>query len=232
MNILLQATVRVLDSLQKASEGAVTGHESPDMFDLMVKGGVIFYGLIIIFAWAIYLTIERTLYLSKRAKINNNMLRVIEDALQTGKIESAAQFASNEPTAQGQMLSTGLRFMGSHMREIESAMETKAQVELSAMESNLSYLSLIARVAPMFGFVGTIWGVIKIFYAISIDSNLSIGGISEGLYTKMITSLGGLFVGIVAFVAYSVLMRKVDRYAERLQEQALSFLEMINKSNL
>jgi biopolymer transport protein ExbB len=105
-------------------------------------------------------------------------------------------------------------------------------VELSAMESNLNYLSLMSRIAPMIGFVGTIWGVITIFYTISVKGNLEIGGIAEGLYIKMVTSLAGLTVGIISFVGYQLLLRKIDRFAERLQEQSLAFLEMLNKTNL
>jgi biopolymer transport protein ExbB len=129
------------------------------------------------------------------------------------------------------VIATGLRFLGSNMREIESAMETRANVELSAMESNLNMLSLISRLAPMIGFVGTIWGVINIFYAISVDNNLSIGAISGGLYVKMVTSFAGLLVGIISFFGYQMYIRKIDRFAERLQEQNLAFLELLNKSN-
>jgi biopolymer transport protein ExbB len=111
-------------------------------------------------------------------------------------------------------------------------METRANVELSAMESNLNYLSLISRMAPMLGFVGTIWGVINIFYAISVDNNMSIGAISGGLYVKMVTSFAGLLVGMIAFFGYQLFIRRLDKFAERLQEQNLAFLELLNKSNL
>ena len=230
MSLLLQITERVADSLQRVAEAGGTG-ESVGTLDLLLKGGFVVYMLLAALAFAIYLTIERALYIKKRANINPTLLRAIEDNMKENKVESAQSYCEREPSAQGQVLSTGLRFLGSNMREIESAMETKANVELSAMESNLSYLGLIARVAPMMGFVGTIWGVIQIFMAIAKDSNLSIGGISEGLYVKMITSMTGLVVGIIAFIAYSILMRSIDRFAERLQEQSLSFLEMLNKSN-
>ena len=230
MSLLLQITERVADSLQRVAEaGGSAGEEGT--LSLLLRGGFVVYILLIGLAFALYLTIERAIYVRKRAKINHNLLRIIEDNMKENKVESATSYCEREPTAQGQVLSTGLRFLGSNMREIESAMETKAQVELSAMESNLSYLGLIARVAPMMGFVGTIWGVIQIFMNIAKDSNLSIGGISEGLYVKMITSMTGLVVGIIAFIAYSILMRSIDRFAERLQEQSLSFLEMLNKSN-
>jgi biopolymer transport protein ExbB len=111
-------------------------------------------------------------------------------------------------------------------------METKASVELSAMESNLTYLSLISRIAPMLGFVGTIWGVINIFYSIAQSNDLSIASISEGLYVKMVASFAGLLVGIISFLGYQLFMRRIDRFAERLQEQSLNLLEVLTKSNI
>jgi biopolymer transport protein ExbB len=100
------------------------------------------------------------------------------------------------------------------------------------MESNLSYLSLIARVAPMLGFVGTIWGVINIFYSISQTNDLSIAAISDGLYTKMVASFAGLLLGIIAFLGYQLYIRRVDRFSERLQEQTLNLMEILVKTNL
>ena len=146
--------------------------------------------------------------------------------------DAALAYCDRVPTAQAQMISTGLRFLGSNMREIESAMETKASVELSAMESNLTYLSLISRIAPMLGFVGTIWGVINIFYSIAQSNDLSIASISEGLYVKMVASFAGLLVGIISFLGYQLFMRRIDRFAERLQEQSLNLLEVLTKSNI
>jgi biopolymer transport protein ExbB len=84
----------------------------------------------------------------------------------------------------------------------------------------------------MLGFVGTIWGVINIFYAISVDNNMSIGAISGGLYVKMVTSFAGLLVGMISFFGYQLFIRRLDKFAERLQEQNLAFLELLNKSNL
>ncbi len=181
---------------------------------------------------AIYFIVERFLYLKSRAAIDFNLISVVKDNLKENRPEAALAYCERTHTAQAQVIGTGLRFLGSNMREIESAMETKANVELSAMEGNLHYLSLISRIAPMLGFVGTIRGVINIFYSISTTGDLSIGAISGGLYTKMVASFAGLLVGMIAFFGYQLFMRRIDKFAERLQEQSLSLLEMLTKSNL
>lgn len=234
LSTLLQAVAATPDSA--AAKAAKTAeqieHTSAPLLEIMTKGGFVMIILALCLLITIFFIIERLLYINGRVKMDHNVMNVVRDNLKEHKAESALAYCERTPTAQAQVVATGLRFLGSNMREIESAMETRANVELSAMESNLNYLSLMSRIAPMLGFVGTIWGVINIFYAISVDNNLSIGAISGGLYVKMVTSFAGLLVGIVAFIGYQLFLRKIDRFAERLQEQSLGFLEMLNKSNL
>lgn len=234
LNTLLQATVQVPDTAAAAAAKAAEKieHTSAPILEIMTKGGFVMIILALCLLVTIFYIIERTLYINSRVKMDMNIMNVVRDSLVEQRADSALAYCANTPTAQAQTIATGLRFLGSNMREIESAMETRANVELSAMESNLNFLSLMSRIAPMLGFVGTIWGVINIFYAISVDNNLSIGAISGGLYIKMVTSFAGLLVGIIAFIGYQLFLRRIDRFAERLQEQSLSFLEMLNKSNL
>jgi biopolymer transport protein ExbB len=231
LGILLQAgAAAVADSTAlKAANGE---HISAPVLEIMIKGGFVMALLAFALLFAIYIIIERGIYLKNRAKIDENLINVIKDNLKENRPDAALAYCDRTPTAQAQVIATGLRFLGSNMREIESAMETKAQVELSAMESNLSYLSLIARVAPMLGFVGTIWGVINIFYSISQTNDLSIAAISDGLYTKMVASFAGLLLGIIAFLGYQLYIRRVDRFSERLQEQTLNLMEILVKTNL
>lgn len=230
--LLLQSGTVVADSAQSAAGEATTEHVSAPILEIMVKGGFVMGLLAASLIVAIYFIVERWIYLKNRAKLDENLINVVRDNLKDNRPDSALAYCDRTPTAQAQVIATGLRFLGSNMREIESAMETKAQVELSAMESNLNYLSLIARVAPMLGFVGTIWGVINIFYTISTTGDLSIGAISGGLYVKMVASFAGLVVGIIAFLGYQLYIRRIDRFAERLQEQSLNLMEIFVKSNI
>ncbi|MDA1182354.1 MAG: MotA/TolQ/ExbB proton channel family protein [Bacteroidetes bacterium] len=206
-------------------------HVSVPVLEMMGKGGFVMYLLAACLLLSIYFIVERFIYIRNRAKMEPHLLAVVKDNLKENREEAALAYCQRIPTAQAQVMATGLNFLGSNMREIESAMETRANVELSAMEGNLGYLSLVARIAPMLGFVGTIWGVINIFYTISQTNGLEIGGIAEGLYIKMVTSFAGLLVGIISFIGYQLFVRKVDRFAERLQEQSLSLLEVLNKAN-
>ena len=216
---LLQAAVPQ-DSAAAGAAAKATEHVSAPVLEIMTKGGVVMIFLALCMLIAIYFIVERFIYINQRTKIDHNLVSVIKDNLKENRPDAALAYCQRTNTAQGQVMATGLNFLGSNMREIESA-----------MEGNLGYLSLIARIAPMLGFVGTIWGVINIFYTIAQTNGLEIGGISEGLYIKMVTSFAGLLVGIISFIGYQLFVRKVDRFAERLQEQSLSFLEVLNKSN-
>jgi biopolymer transport protein ExbB len=233
LNILLQAANAAAVNEPVAEKKAATvEHVSAPILEMMAKGGFVMALLGFCLILSIYFMVERLIYLKNRAKIDDNLINVIKDNLRENRPDAALAYCDRVPTAQAQMISTGLRFLGSNMREIESAMETKASVELSAMESNLTYLSLISRIAPMLGFVGTIWGVINIFYSIAQSNDLSIASISEGLYVKMVASFAGLLVGIISFLGYQLFMRRIDRFAERLQEQSLNLLEVLTKSNI
>lgn len=229
--ILLQSAATVADSTGKASTPKAEAVSAP-LGEILLKGGVIMIPLVLILLLALYFIVERIIYINKRSSLDYNLMSVVRDNLKENKPESATAYCARTPTAQAQVIATGLRFLGSNMREIESAMEARASVELSAMESNLHYLSLIGRVAPMIGFLGTIWGVINIFYSVATGGVLEIGAVSAGLYQKLVTSAGGLLVGMIAYIGYQLLMRRIDRFGEKLQEQTLMYLEMLSRSGV
>jgi biopolymer transport protein ExbB len=129
--------------------------------------------------------------------------------------------------AMGVVFENGIEMMGKPVRDIESILEASANVEVTKMEKNIAYLGIIAGIAPILGFIGTISGVISIFYNISITDNVSIGIIADGLYQKMISSGTGLLVGIIAYSCYHILQMRIDRFTRRLQEAELSFIKML-----
>jgi len=212
--------------------GAPPAQDSQSFFELLFKGGPVMIPLGLIFLFALYVIIERMLFLNQRAKIDRNLINVVRDNLGNGNLKGAQQYCERIPTAQGQIVGTGLNFLGASLSDIDTAMNDRTSVELSRMESKLNYLALIGRIAPMLGFVGTIVGIINIFYKISLDSNISISNISDGLYQKMITSGAGLIVGLIAFIAYQLLEGRVDRFAEQVEEDKLALKEILNKPGL
>lgn len=196
-------------------------------FELLTKGGIIMIPIVLLSFFSIYLFIERFSYISKAAVIDNRLFDSVITELKDGHLDRAIIHSQKDNTSAGRILESGLSRIGRSMQEIESSLESATNLEITKMEKNTGYLGIVAGVAPMLGFIGTISGVIKIFYSISLSDNISIGIISGGLYQKMICSGAGLIVGVVAYSAYHVLQMKIDRYTIALQERLLNFLKNI-----
>ena len=150
--------------------------------------------------------------------------------MQSGNIELARAIVERSTNASSTIIKEGILVIGRPIAEIESNMDRAADIEIGQMEKHLGHLGLIAGIAPTLGFIGTISGVIKIFYSISVTENISIGNISGGLYEKMISSGAGLIVGIIAYSAYHLLNGKIDNFALKVQKQILEFVNIIQRA--
>jgi biopolymer transport protein ExbB len=212
----------LVDSLVVGTAGQVTS-----WFELMMKGGIVMIPIILLSFLSVYLFIERYSYLKKTSRIDNSFINAIVQELQAGHPENALIHAQNNQTSVGRILESGLDKIGKPINEIESHMETTTNLEITKMEKDTGYLGIIAGIAPMLGFIGTISGVIKIFYNISLADNISIGIIAGGLYQKMICSGTGLIVGVIAYTAYHILQMKIDRYTISLQENLIRFMKAL-----
>jgi biopolymer transport protein ExbB len=222
------------DTLAQAAgaviEGTVATKEI-SVLEFILKGGFFLIPIALLLFYTFYIIIERYLYISKRAVIDSNLIRDIRDNLNAGNIDMAVSTAERNSTASGYVLREGILTIGRPIAEIESNMERAANIEVGEMEKKLGQLGLIAGIAPTLGFIGTISGVIKIFYSISQTEDISIGNISGGLYEKMISSGAGLVVGIIAYSAYHLFNGRIDSFALGIQKQVLDFVNIIQRPN-
>lgn len=220
------------DTISKAAQAAVEGtanNEPISYLSFVLKGGILIIPIIILLFFCIYVIIEKFLSLQKVTKQNNNLMNELKIHLKTGKINEAVMACNRENSATSNILKSGIALIGRPVAEIESIMERTANVTITKMEKRLGYLGLISGIAPILGFIGTISGVIKIFYQISKTENISIGGISEGLYEKMISSGAGLIVGVVAYSGYHLFNMIIDNYASKIQEYILEIISTIQE---
>jgi len=187
--------------------------------ELLMKGGFIMIPIILLSIFSIYLFIERFIYIRKSAGVDDNLIYNILVELRNKRPEEALTHSRNNDTSLGRILESGLSQPGKTPKDIENYMESTANIEISEMEKNTGYLGIIAGIAPMLGFIGTIAGVIKIFYNISLADNISIGIIAGGLYQKMICSGTGLIVGVIAYSCYHYLQMMIDRYSIDMQRK-------------
>lgn len=200
------------------------------MFGFIMKGGVFLIPIAILLFYTIYVIFERYMYISRASKIDNRLMQDVGDKLNSGDIELARTIVERSNTAAANILKEGVLVIGRPIAEIEANMDRAADIEIGEMERHLGHLGLIAGIAPTLGFIGTISGVIKIFYSISVTENISIGNISGGLYEKMISSGSGLIVGIIAYSAYHLLNGKIDDFALKIQKQILQFVNIIQRA--
>ena len=201
------------------------------VLEFILKGGFFLIPISILLFYTFYVIIERYLYIHKTSKIDNNLMRDVRDNLNSGNLDLARSNAERANSSSGNIIREGIMTIGRPISEIESNMERAANIEIGQMEKKLGQLGLIAGIAPTLGFIGTISGVIKIFYSISVTENISIGNISGGLYEKMISSGSGLIVGIIAYSAYHLFNGKIDDFSLNIQKQVLEFVNIIQRPN-
>ncbi|MCB0819950.1 MAG: MotA/TolQ/ExbB proton channel family protein [Bacteroidetes bacterium] len=229
--IFLQAVIGG-DSLSAATDAVTEAAQKVDtlsVWDMIQKGGWIMIPIGLLSVVTLYIFVERFLVLRRAASNPDNLLNNVRDQIHQGNIQGAVVLCKSNNTPDARMIEKGLSRIGNSVDEIEKAMEGAGKKELSRIEKNVGVLAVIAGIAPMFGFVGTILGVIKIFYNIALADNISIGLIAGGLYEKMVTSAAGLIVGILAFVLFHYLNFMVDRIAKRMEASALDFIDMLHE---
>ena len=224
-----------VDTLAQAATAADTANAAltneVSVLEFITKGGLFLIPIAILLFYTLYIIFERYIYINKAAKIDNHLMSDVRNHLNNSNIDMAVMATEKSSSAQGNILKEGVLTIGRHINEIESNMERAANIEIGNMEKRLGQLGLIAGIAPTLGFIGTISGVIKIFYSISVTEDISIGNISGGLYEKMISSGAGLIVGIIAYSAYHLFNGKIDGFSLSIQKQVLEFVNIIQRPN-
>jgi biopolymer transport protein ExbB len=222
LTILLQISTSV-----DTTAVTTSSTESLSLLDMVMKGGWIMIPIAFLGFVACYFFFERYLYLNAVTKEKKELVSSIKQYLKNSDIKSARMYAAQDGSATGKILQVGLEHIGKPMKELESMMESAANIEVAEMERNMGYLGIIAGVAPMLGFIGTIGGIIRIFYDISQTDNITIGIIAGGLYEKMITSGAGLFVGVISYCAYHILQQRVNVFTLKMQKDVFDFMRSI-----
>ena len=217
----------MISAFSEPSAAISSSDQTATLLDLLMKGGIIMIPIVLLSILSFYIFIERIAYIRRTTSIEKGLIASVINELKNGDSKNALIRARNNQAAVGRILESGIEKLGKSQGEVERNLETTTNLEITKMEKNTGYLGIIASVAPMLGFIGTIAGVIKIFYNISLADNISIGIIAGGLYQKMICSGAGLIVGVLAYAAYHYLQMKIDRYMIKLQESLIQFLKAI-----
>lgn len=220
----------LLQTDPEAITATVQEELSFSLIDMATKGGWLMIVLLILSIIAIYIFAERWVAIRKAEKLDKNFLKDINDYIQDGKIKSAIALCNKTDSPVARMLEKGLQRTGKPLSDIQAAIENVGTVEVARLEKGLPTLATISGGAPMIGFLGTVMGMVQAFFNMSqAGNNIDITLLSGGIYTAMITTVGGLIVGILAYFAYNILTSKVSGVIAKMENSSIEFLDMLHQ---
>ncbi|MAZ54390.1 MAG: biopolymer transporter ExbB [Flavobacteriales bacterium] len=237
MNSLLLQINMLNDSLSNSNiESELIEEKTLSILELITSGGsggnIIMITLAALSIISIYLFIERYSTLNKARKIDSSFLNSIKNYVQDKDIKAAKTLCKNTNSSISRMLEKGIDRIEKPMKDISSAIENQGKLEVYVLEKNLANLATIAGAAPMIGFLGTVIGMIVAFHEMaSSGGNIDIEMLSKGIYTAMVTTVAGLIVGIIAYVAYNLLVTKVEKVVFLLETTTTDFMDLLHDIN-
>ena len=200
------------------------------VYELVLKGGWIMAILGLFSIIAVYIFVERYFTLNKASREDKHFMNNIRDFIKSGKIDAALALCKSNKSPIARMIEKGLMRIGRPLNDINAAIENVGKLEVSRLEKNVAGLATIAGAAPMLGFLGTVIGMIIAFYDMSMaGNNIDIALLSTGIYQAMITTVGGLIVGILAYVMYNILVAKVEKLVYVLEARSTEFMDLLNE---
>lgn len=200
-----------------------------NFLSLMFQGGLLMIPLILLFIIALWVFFERWFVIKQAAKYDKRFIPIIREHIVSGNIAGARSFSQSGNGPIYKVIDKGIQRIGKPIDVIENSMENVGKVEIYKLERRLSTLSIIAGIAPMFGFLGTIVGMIQLFFNISSSGEYTLNTIAAGIYTKMVTSASGLIIGLLAYVAYSYLNALLDRVVHRIESTSADFMDILQE---
>ena len=218
--ILLQGT----PATEAAEEATMS------LADLYLAGGWVMYLITLLSFVALYIFIERYLVIKKASKGDANFMNRIKDYMYEGKVDAALQLCRKTNSPQARMVEKGITRLGRPLADVTAAIENVGRLEVHKLEKRFPTLATIAGAAPLMGFFGTVIGMVQAFYEMSVAGNsLDISTLSGGIYTALITTVGGLILGILAYFGYNQLVVKVENVVFQLETTSTEFLDILNE---
>jgi biopolymer transport protein ExbB len=214
----------------EAAEAVDTAQQSISIWELTVKGGPIMIPIAILWVVAVYLFVERWLTINKANEDPGSFMSKVKELVLKGDITGAKMLCSQNSTPVARMIEKGISRIGSPLKTIEASIENVGKIEIFKLEKNLPTLATIAGASPMIGFLGTVIGMVRAFIAISQEEgSVSPKLLSSGIYTAMITTVAGLIVGIIAYLAYNYLVSRVQKVVHKMEYTSIDFIDLLQE---
>ena len=200
------------------------------LIDLASKGGFLMIVLLLLSIMAIYIFGNKYWLIRKAGKMDKNFMNDIHDLIHDGKINSALQLCRQYDSPIARLVEKGIERIGRPLQDIQTAVENMGNVEVARLEKGLPMLATIAGGAPMIGFLGTVTGMIRAFFNMSTaGNNIDITLLSGGIYEAMVTTVGGLFVGIIAYFGYNFLTSQISNLVFKMENTTIEFIDMLHE---
>ena len=227
----------LLSNIQDGAEVLPEGEQvekTLSIIELITTGGtagmIIILILFLLLIVAIYIYFERLFTIKSASKVDSNFMNQIKDHVSNGKIDSAQMLCAQQNSPVSRLIGKGITRIGKPLEDINKAIENAGRLEIYGLEKNVSVLATISGAAPMIGFLGTVIGmIISIFEIANSGGSIDIKTLADGLYTAMTTTVGGLIVGIVAYVAYNHLVVKTNKVVYQMEANSVEFLDHLNE---
>lgn len=201
-----------------------------NFWELTLKGGWMMVPLALLWFIALYIFFERYWAIKKASQEDENFMNRIKEYIHEDKVESALALCQAQNTPVARMIEKGLQRIGRPLNDVHAAIENVGNLEVSKLEKSLPTLATIAGGAPMLGFLGTVIGMIRAFYDMSMaGNNIDVGLLSNGIYTAMVTTVAGLIVGIAAYFGYNFLVAKIERVVFTMEANTTGFMDLLNE---
>lgn len=232
MILLAQGAMNMADSLATANP-VLTEVNAPEMnmLDMAVKGGWIMIVLGVLSVICFYILFERNYMIRKAGKEDPMFMERIKDYIHSGEIKAAINYCRTMNTPSARMIEKGISRLGRPINDVQVAIENVGNLEVAKLEKGLTVMATISGGAPMLGFLGTVTGMVRAFYEMANagSGNIDITLLSGGIYEAMITTVGGLIVGIIAMFAYNYLVMLVDRVVNKMEARTMEFMDLLNE---
>jgi len=227
---ILQAAEAVSADTAAAVAEAAPQVANYSMIEMAAKGGWLMIVLLILSILAIYIFGKKWYMISQAGKIDKNFMNDIRDYIHEGKIKSALALCAHYDAPVARMVEAGITRIGRPLGDIQTAIENVGNAEVGRLEKSLPYLATISGGAPMIGFLGTVSGMIRAFFNMAqAQNNVDIALLSGGIYEAMVTTVGGLIVGILAYFGYNFLTAKISSIVYSMENATIKFMDMLNE---
>lgn len=223
---LLSLLLQIDSSVATAVTSPAPVQEKISLFYLLKEGGLLMIPLLICSIIMVYVFVERFLALRRAGMQDVNFMSRIREHIVSGNLQAAKSLARNAPSPQARMIEKGITRIGKPIDQIEKSMEATGRQEVFKLEKNISVLSTISSIAPMFGFLGTIVGMLILFFDIQ-HQGFELQSFAGGIYTKMITSATGLIIGLIAYIAYKALNAQLARQVNSMEVASAEFVDIL-----